>query len=115
VIERRGAVPEVALAALRPQTGAAAPAAGPVSAGAPARGGVEGARSAPVDGAAPRRLVFAGDEAQGAQEPVRLERGELSPWPELDETTTVEELLLLVKERLERLYRLVHGEGGGEG
>ena len=34
----------------------------------------------------------------------------LPPFPEIDESTTVEEVLLLLKERLELLYRAVRKE-----
>lgn len=115
VIDERGAIPEVRLATLRAAAAAPAAAGGGAAASASAvgRAATTGGSPAGTSAQPARRLVFAGEPAGAAQEPVRVEGGELPPWPELDETTTVEELLLLVKERLERLYGLVGEATGG--
>ncbi len=114
----RGAVPKVRLARL---AGAAAP--GPVAgtqaaavaaSGATADSGGPAAavyrprtpRARPISSGAPARsAVTTGAEAAGDAAALGL-----PPFPEIDDSTPVEDVLLLLKERLEQLYRAVRGE-----
>ncbi len=79
---------------------AGVPAAGTQAAAAPLRGNVyrpSTPRARPLSSAAPQ---VAGDDAALG----------LPPFPEIDDSTPVEDVLRLLKERLEQLYRALHRE-----
>ncbi len=110
VLAARGAVPSVQLARLAssPAQASSAPAAESATAGASAS-----ARSAAVyRPVTPRARPAASGappaaSATATSDPVALG---LPPFPEIDDSTSIEEVLLLLKERLELLYRAARKE-----
>ena len=129
VLAARGGVPTVRLARLA----SARPRAATSSAGGGQAGSADGTptavtadvasvyrpratpRSRPVDRSSPTRTDSARSrdarsrDARSRDQATRL-KGELPPFPEIDDTTAIEDVLLLLKDRLELLYRAVRRE-----
>ena len=112
----RGAVPKVRLARLASTSTAAnaSPAARPAAFGSIASSAAAAPASAPAPSAAavyrprpPRARPLTSGAPEAAGDAAALG---LPPFPEIDDSTPVEDVLLLLKERLELLYRAVRGE-----